>query len=134
VTHSEFNSSPTTPLRILQIWIHPSIRGLAPSYTEWQPRPEQAEAPKVLVISPDGREGSATIHQDAEVYRLRLKPGQTVTHEVRAGRGVWVQVAEGGLSLNGVPLGEGDGASLEGVGILTVEARGQVEALLFDLK
>jgi redox-sensitive bicupin YhaK (pirin superfamily) len=72
VTHSEFNSSRDEPLHFLQIWIQPRERGLAPSYTEWRPNPAQANAPKVLVISPDGREGSATIHQDAEIYRIRL--------------------------------------------------------------
>src|SRR5205085_11711899 len=53
VTHSEFNPSRTEPLHFLQIWIQPSERGLAPSYTEWRPKPTQANAPKVLVISPD---------------------------------------------------------------------------------
>jgi quercetin 2,3-dioxygenase len=55
----------------------------------------------VLVISPDGRDGSATIHQDADIYRIRLKPGQTVTHELKRGRGAWLQIAEGALSFNG---------------------------------
>lgn len=134
VTHSEFNSSPTETLHILQIWIHPRERGLVPSYTEWQPRPEQASAPKVLLISPDGREGSATIHQDAEVYRIRLQADQTVTHGVRSGRGIWLQVAQGELALNGVVLKTGDGASLEEPGEVTLVASGPVEALLFDLK
>lgn len=133
VTHSEFNSSPTETLHILQIWIHPRERGLVPSYTEWQPRPEQASAPKVLVISPDGRDGSATIHQDAEVYRIRLETGQSVSHEVRPGRGIWIQVARGEMELNGVGLVTGDGASAEEPGVLTLSAKGPVEALLFDL-
>src|SRR5215472_16532996 len=77
VTHSEFNPSPSEPLHFLQIWIQPRERGLKPSYTEWHPKAELANVPKVLVISPDGREGSATIHQDAEIYRIRLEPGQT---------------------------------------------------------
>jgi quercetin 2,3-dioxygenase len=134
VTHSEFNPSPAEPLHILQIWIQPAKRGLTPSYTEWHPKPEQAEAAKVLVISPDGRDGSATIHQDAEVYRIRLKPGQTVTHELRAGRGAWLHVAQGALALNGVDLKTGDAASSEQAGTLTLTAAEPTEALLFDLK
>ncbi len=65
VTHSEFNPLPDKPLHFLQIWIQPRVRGLTPGYTEWLPKPEHAAAPKVLVISSDGRDGSATIHQDA---------------------------------------------------------------------
>jgi len=133
VTHSEFNPSRTEPLHFLQIWIQPRQRGLVPSYTEWHPNTEQRDALKTLVISPDGRSGSAKIHQDAEVYRIRLQSGQTVTHELKAGRGAWLQIAEGALALNDVALTTGDGASTEQAGVLTLEASQPTEALLFDL-
>jgi redox-sensitive bicupin YhaK (pirin superfamily) len=133
VTHSEFNPSRTEPLHLLQIWILPRERGLTPSYTEWLPTPEHADMPKVLVISANGREGSATIHQDASVYRLRLKPGQTVTHELQPGRGAWLQIAEGELTFQGEALQTGDGASTEKPGTLTFTASRPTEALLFDL-
>ena len=133
ITHSEFNPSSNEPLHFLQIWIQPSERGLTPSYTEWVPKAEQADAPKVLVISPDGREGSATIHQDADVFRIRLTPGQGMTHELKPGRGAWLHVAEGALTLNGVPLSTGDGASTEEPGPLRLVAVRPTEALLFDL-
>lgn len=133
VTHSEFNPSSAEPLHLLQIWIRPRARGLAPRYTEWHPRPEHERAAKVLVISPDGRDGSATLHQDAEVYRLRLEPGQRVTHELRPGRGAWLQIAAGRAVLNGTLLEAGDGASTEAPGTLTLAATETTEALLFDL-
>jgi redox-sensitive bicupin YhaK (pirin superfamily) len=88
----------------------------------------------VLVISPDGRDGSATIHQDADIYRIRLQPGQTVTHDLKAGQGAWLHVAEGALTLNGVELTTGDGASTEEPGKLTVTALEPTQAILFDLK
>ena len=133
VTHSEFNPSDSEPLHFLQIWIQPRDRGLTPGYTEWHPKTAHADAPKVLVISPDGRDGSATIHQDADIYRIRLKAGQTVTHELKSGRGAWLQVAEGALTLNGVELHTGDGASTEQAGALKLTATQPTEALLFDL-
>lgn len=133
VTHSEFNPSPTEPLHFLQIWIQPRERGLAPSYTEWHPKPEHTTAGKVLVISPDGRHGSATIHQDADIYRIRLEAGQTVTHELKPGRGAWLQIAAGALSFNGTSLETGDGASIEKPGTLTLSAIQPTEAILFDL-
>jgi redox-sensitive bicupin YhaK (pirin superfamily) len=134
ITHSEFNPAPATPLHFLQIWIQPRERGLTPSYTEWHPKPEHADATKVLVISPDGRDGSATIHQDADIYRIRLKPGQVVTHQLKRGRGGWLHIAEGALALNGVALATGDGASTETPGNLTLTADQETEAILFDLK
>ncbi|HEY3322489.1 MAG TPA: pirin family protein [Planctomycetota bacterium] len=134
VTHSEFNPSPSEPLHFLQIWIQPRERGLVPGYTEWHPTPEHQDAAKVLVISPDGRDGSATIHQDADIYRIRLEPGQTITHDLKAGRGAWLQIATGGVTFNGVPLVTGDGASTEQPGKLTLTASQSTEAILFDLK
>ena len=133
ITHSEFNPSPQALLHFLQIWIQPRARGLTPGYTEWLPKPEHADAPKVLVISTDGRDGSATIHQDADIYRIRLKAGQTVAHDLKAGRGAWLQIAEGELTLNGVELRTGDGASTEQPGKLTLTAACSTEAILFDL-
>jgi len=134
ITHSEFNPSRSAPLHFLQIWIQPRERGLKPSYTEWHPKADTAEASKVLVISSDGRDGSATTHQDANIYRIRLKPGQTVTQELKPGRGAWLHIAEGALAINGLALTTGDGASTEEPGTLTLTANGQTEALLFDLK
>ena len=134
VTHSEFNPSGTDSLHFLQIWIQPRAKGLPPTYTEWHPKPDQDSHAKVLVISPDGRDGSATIHQDAEVYRLRLKPGETVVHELSAGRGLWLQVLRGGMTLNGTALKAGDGASGEESGQFAIRATDAAEALLFDLR
>jgi redox-sensitive bicupin YhaK (pirin superfamily) len=134
ITHSEFNPSRSEGVHFLQIWIEPLERGLTPSYTEWQPKADNASAMKVLVISPDAREGSAKIHQDAQVYLVRLQPGQSVEHTVKSGRGAWLHVAEGALALNGVELATGDGASTESPGTLTLKASQPTQAILFDVK
>lgn len=134
VSHSEFNPLPDRTSHFLQIWILPRQRGLDPGYTEGHPRPEHEAESKVLVILPDGREGSAVIRQDADSYRLRLQPGQTVTHELNAGPGAWLKVAEGELTFNGELLQVGDGACTETAGMLTFTALKPTEALLFDLR
>jgi quercetin 2,3-dioxygenase len=133
VTHSEFNPSRSEPLHFLQIWIMPARRGLVPSYTEWKPTAAQAQQRDVVVISPDGRDGSATIHQDAIVRRLRLAAGDRVEHPVANGRGMWVQLITGRLTLGDHELQAGDGACTETPGTLTLSALAPVEALLFDL-
>ncbi len=74
-----------------------------------------------------------TNHQDADIYRIRLKPGPTVTHDLKAGRAAWLQIAEGALTLNGVSMMSGDGASTEQPGKLMFTATRPTEALLFDL-
>jgi redox-sensitive bicupin YhaK (pirin superfamily) len=133
VRHSEFNPSASEPTHFLQIWIQPREHGLKPSYTEWHPSSQHADDPKVLVISPDGRDGSAGIQQDAEIYRILLEPGQSVQHEVREGRGIWLQIAEGSVVLNGITLATGDAAATEVSGTLTLTANSRTNALLFDL-
>ena len=134
VLHSEFNPSQTEPAHFLQIWIQPEARALVPSYTEWHPDPAKEKEPKVLVISHDGRDDSATIHQDADVYRVRLGATDRVEHEVKAGRGVWFQLIKGQVSINGETLKPGDALSTEDAGTLTLSSTGEeVEALLFDL-
>ena len=133
VTHSEFNPLRDEPLHLLQIWIKPHTQGLKPSYTEWHPTPESEAASKVLVISPDGRENSATIHQDAHIYRLRLKAGETVSHDLAEGRGLWLQLIKGKVDAADTAMLPGDGLSTESAGTFTVTAAEDAEALLFDL-
>jgi hypothetical protein len=133
VTHSEFNPSKTDGASLLQIWIRPRERGLKPSYTEWHPDPAKENEPKVLVISTDGRDGSATIHQDADIYRVRLESGASTTHEVRSGRGAWFQLIKGSIKVNDTTLQPGDAFSTEDAGTLTITASDTVEGLLFDL-
>ena len=133
VTHSEFNPSATERAHLLQIWIVPNAKNLTPSYTEWHPKPESDRDAKVLVISPDGRDASATIHQEADIYRVRLPRGEAVTHELRAGRGLWLQMMRGAVTLNDALLGTGDGASSEQAGGFEIRASEEAEALLFDL-
>ena len=133
VTHSEFNPSGAAPLHMLQVWIEPAQQGLTPSYTEWRPSAHDAASEDVVVISPDGRQDSALIHQDAIVRRLSLDAVDTAQHEVASGRGAWIQLIHGQLTVNDERLAPGDGASTEDEGVLALRADEPVEALLFDL-
>ena len=133
VTHSEFNPSKDEPTHFLQIWIRPAKTGLKPGYTEWHPRREHADAEKVLVISPDGADDSAIIHQDARIYRIRLPAGGATRHELKNGRGLWLQIMRGEATLNGIALAAGDGICTERDGLVDITSAPGAEALLFDL-
>ena len=133
VLHSEFNPASDVTTHMLQIWIQPRQRGLVPSYTEWHPKPAHETEAKVLVISSDGRDGSATIQQDADVYRVRLPKGETLSQEVRSGRGVWFQLIKGSVKISEVVLEAGDAISSEIDGTLSFTAGNDAEGLLFDL-
>jgi redox-sensitive bicupin YhaK (pirin superfamily) len=133
IRHSEVNPSKTQPAHLLQIWIEPDREGHQPSY-------EQKEFPEAekrnhlrLIASPDGKLGSVTIHQDAKLYASLLAAQQEVTHELASGRYAWLQVAKGGIELNGQTLSQGDGASVGDEHTLTIRGREEAEVLLFDL-
>jgi redox-sensitive bicupin YhaK (pirin superfamily) len=133
VTHSEFNDSKTELVHFLQIWIQPARNRLAPSYEERAFPAEQRRNQWRLVVSPDGRYGSVSIHQDASLHATLLSPGATLTHALAPDRHAWLQVARGALTVNGTVLAEGDGAAVSGESKLDVRAESATEALLFDL-
>lgn len=133
VTHSEFNGQRDRPVHFLQIWLVPDRRGLTPGY-EQKAIPEAEERGVLrLVASPDGREGSVTIHQDADLYASRLLPGERVKHALAEGRHAWLQVVSGRVELNGTALGAGDGAAVSQETGLEVVALEPAHFLLFDL-
>lgn len=132
VRHSEYNSSKTEPVHLLQIWIVPAENGLEPAYSEWKAPEGGSPKGKRLVISSDGREGTAEIAQDADVYRLLLDAGETAEHTVQPGRGLWLHIAEGTAEINGIKTTAGDSLSCE-EGSLKISASGKLNALLFDL-
>jgi len=133
VRHSEANSSKTDAAHLLQIWILPDRRGHEPGY-EQKAFPEAEKRGKLrLIASPDGADGSVTIHQDARLYVSLLQPGQEVKHELGKGRYAWLQVAKGAVELNGQSLNQGDGAAVSDEQRLTVKGTADAEVLLFDL-
>jgi redox-sensitive bicupin YhaK (pirin superfamily) len=133
VTHSEFNPSTTESVHFLQIWITPQQNGLTPNYSEWHPAPNMENSSKVLLISADGRDNSARIQQDANVYRIRLAAGESIEHALKPGRGLWLQMISGTATAHECLLKAGDGASTECAGNFEIHANVATEALLFDL-
>jgi redox-sensitive bicupin YhaK (pirin superfamily) len=135
VAHSEFNASPRDPVHFLQIWLMPSQRGIKPSYEQKNFTPADKRGRLRVVASPDGREGSVSIHTDAVLHAGQFAAGERDTLALSPGRHAWVQVARGKVQVNGTTLGAGDGAAL--VDEAKVELAGtegeDAEVLVFDL-
>ena len=133
ILHSEFNASKTDPVHLLQIWIMPEKRGIEPSY-EQKPFAQAERHNKLrVVVSPDARDGSLKIHQDASIHASMLDAGKSVMYELKPGRHAWLQIARGELDLNGTKLAAGDGAAVSDEKSLTIRAVENSEFLLFDL-
>ncbi len=134
VRHSEQNGSATEPVHFLQIWIMPDAPGHAPSYEQKRFDDADKRGRLRLIASPEGADGSVTIHADARVYATVLEAGGKVVHAVKPGRHAWVQVARGKVTVNGEALAAGDGASTSDAGELVIAGgEGGGEALVFDL-
>jgi quercetin 2,3-dioxygenase len=133
IRHSEFNASKTDPVHLLQIWIVPEKRGLDPSYEQKAFAAGDKRGKLRLVGSRDGRDGSVTIHRDVDLYATVLGDKDTVSHELKAGRVAWVQVARGSAKLNGEQLYPGDGVAIEQADKLELSGTSDAEVLVFDM-
>jgi len=133
VQHSEFNHAKDAATHFLQIWIEPSVRGIAPSYEQKHFDASAKRGRLRLVASPDGAEDSVKIHQDARIYAALLDGAERATHALAAGRRAYVHMVRGRLTVNGTPLQAGDAAKLSGVAEIELEKGEGAEALLFDL-
>jgi len=134
VTHSEANPSRDEPVHLLQIWIFPRAQDLQPEYEEKKFSDDEKRNRLRLIVSPDGRDGSVKIHQDAKIFASLLDERQEVVHSLENGRSAWLQVAAGSVRLNDVVLKQGDGAAVSQESNLRITAQAPAEVLLFDLK
>jgi quercetin 2,3-dioxygenase len=133
VLHSEFNASATTPVHLLQIWIEPERRGVAPGYEQKHYTDAEKRGRLLPIVSGDGADGSVTIHQDARVYAGIVGSGEAVRHALAADRKAYVHVATGAATVNGQRLNAGDAVKVAGERQIDVSGDPEAEVLVFDL-
>jgi redox-sensitive bicupin YhaK (pirin superfamily) len=134
IRHSEYNPSGSEPVHLLQVWILPDRAGHRPSYEQKTFPLAERTGRLRLVASPDGRDGSVTIHSPTNLHAAVLGKDQRAVHRNAPGRHVWLHVARGRATLNGVALAAGDGVWTSDPGDLALTGgEGGVEVLLFDL-
>jgi redox-sensitive bicupin YhaK (pirin superfamily) len=131
IFHSEFNPSNDNGVHLLQIWLRPEKRGLEPSYEQKTIAPKVGEF--TVIGSPEGGKDAVVIHQDTKLLVAHLKDGQETSYTFGKGRGGFIQLARGRISLNGEILKEGDGAEITDIDTIMVAATADSEILLFDL-
>ncbi len=132
--HSEYNPSPDQPVHLFQIWIMPEKRGIQPGYDQKTFAAEGRKGKFQLVASADGDEGSLMMNADARFLVADLGTGDRSTYAVEKGRGVYVQLADGAVVLNGQTMNAGDGAMVEDEAEIAIQASSDAHLLLFDLK
>jgi hypothetical protein len=132
VRHSEYNGDPSGVTHFLQIWIEPRVTGIAPAYEQKHFTPEEKRGRLRIIVSPDGREGSVSVNQDAYVYAGLFDGVGRAAVEVRSGRKGYVHVARGEVDVNEEHLAAGDALKL-GAGRIAISSGKAAEVLVFDL-
>ena len=134
VRHSEFNASREDEVHFLQIWLVPQRKGVAPRYQQQHFAPANKRGRLRLIISPDGDEGSLSVHQDVRVFAGLFDGDEAQRFELPAKRFAYVHVARGALEVNGQRLAAGDAVKLRNVREIVFGKGEQAEVLLFDLR
>ena len=132
VRHSEFNHNKSGVTHFLQIWIQPKFTGIKPSYEQKNFSAEEKRGRLRLIASPDGRDGSVSMSQDALLFAGLFDGEETAEHVIAASRRAYVHVARGSVTVNGQSLRAGD-ALKTGAGTIRIEGGRAAEVLVFDL-
>lgn len=133
VRHSEFNHAPNAVTHFLQIWIEPGVRGIEPGYEQKTfPRTDK-RGRLCLVASPDGCDGSVSIHADARMYAGLFQGDEATTLALDPSRKAFVHVVKGGLTVNGHILQGGDAMAIAQESVLSLSDGQDAEVLVFDL-
>ena len=133
IRHSEFNASASEEVHLLQIWLLPNQRGIAPGYEQKTlPQVADGESRLDIVAAPNAPESAVTIHSDASIARAVLAPGGALSAPITRGH-AWVQVARGSLVVDGHQLKQGDGLAVKDATALALQSGKGAEALIFDL-
>jgi len=133
VQHSEFNHAPNETTHLLQIWIEPNVKGIAPGYEQKTFSAAEKQGVLRLVASSDGAQGSVTIHADARLYSGLFDGAQEAKLALDPQRKAYVHLVRGQLQVNGTVLKSGDAALLDGESRLHLVHGQDAEVLVFDL-
>jgi redox-sensitive bicupin YhaK (pirin superfamily) len=133
VMHSEFNAARDATTHFLQIWILPSERAIDPGYEQKAFSAADKRGRLRLVASPDGRDGSVTVHADARLHAGLFDGDEKAELALAAGRLGYVHLARGRLDVNGQRLSAGDGVMLRDETRLLLSGGQGAEVLVFDL-
>ena len=134
VQHSESNHAPQATTHFLQIWILPSAVGIQPGYEQRHFDAASKRGQLRLVVSPDGRSGSVTIHADASMYSGLFDGDEHVSTELDPSRKAYVQLLRGSVRVNGQSLQAGDALRMESESRLSIDHGVGAELLVFDLR
>ncbi len=137
ITHSEYNASQDEVLHFLQIWIEPNQQGVTPCYEQLElagnDESDQGDKKLKVLASPDRRDGSMFLHQDAVLSVAHLANDETLPLSLNTARKYYLHMMSGEITAADQTLTEGDALTIENEGSLQIQAKSDARFLLFDL-
>lgn len=129
--HSEVNASETEPVELFQVWITPRGIGGPARYAQQA----YVAGEEVVLVSPDGVEGSLAIQQDAWISMYTKRPGEQFAYTPRReGNGAYIFVISGNILVDGVRLAEKDAyGTYSDEGVVTISVGTDAKVLVFDV-
>ena len=132
VRHSEYNHRKSGVTHFLQIWIEPARTGIPPGYEQKHFAAAEKRGRLRVIASPDGRDGSVSMNQEALVYAGLFDGAENAKLELGPDRLGYVHVARGKVTVNGKALVAGDALKTDARAIQLERGEG-AEVLVFDL-
>ena len=134
IVHSEYNASSSEPVKFLQIWVLPEKRNIKPRYGQKDFSQTDKLNKVVTVVSPDGRDGSLVINQNAFFSLSEIESEKAITYEKQSeGNGVYIFVLSGKVEIEGNILNARDGLGLKEFSSLNMVAKNNAEVLLMEV-
>lgn len=123
IMHSEFNASQTLPFHSYQIWVYPKIQNVKPRHEKFTYQPQDKLNRILLTLSPDGRNGTAKINQDAFFSVSKIDTSLTLEYKINLpGNGVYIHCAIGKVKINDEILHAGDAVGIDETDLITLNA------------
>jgi redox-sensitive bicupin YhaK (pirin superfamily) len=109
IMHSEFNASQTESFHSYQIWVYPKLQNVKPRHEKFSYKPEDKSNKVLLTLSPDGRNNTALINQDAFFSVSHIEENISVEYKMnKDGNGVYIHCAKGKVEIGGNVIDAGD--------------------------
>ena len=132
--HSEYNNSNEEEVNFLQIWILPRKNNVRPSYSQKEFSESNRLNKAQLIVSPDGREDSVEINQDAYFSLAKLNKDNKLYYSMYVeGNGVYFFVLDGSFTVNGELLELRDGLGVENIREVEISSESDGEILIMEV-
>lgn len=134
IAHSEKNASKTEDVNFLQVWVFPKEKNIQPRYDQRLFSSDDRINKFQTVVSPDKKDGSLWINQDAWFSLGKLSKGSSIDYPInKSTSGVYAFVIEGDVTINDQKLNKRDGLGVSETDKLTITADSEAEVLLMEV-